>query len=234
MIRIGRRKGRRRAGWRRGSKRRGRKTRGLRSRATLLSLLFCAASATALLACVSPPPRKADNLCDIFKEKRSWYKAALRSYDRWGVPESVQLAVIKQESSFRARARPKRSKVLWVLPGPRPSSAYGYGQVLDDTWEMYQKSTGRRGADRDDFADVTDFIGWYSHRVHMRTGVAKNDSYGLYLAYHEGTGGYLRASYATKPEVQAIARKVDRQAQRYQAQYSTCKEDLARPWYWPF
>ncbi len=213
---------------------RGKKKRTLLSRATLLALALCALTAAgSLLACASPP-RKSDDLCDIFTARRSWYKAARRSYDRWGVPESVQLAVIKQESSFRARAKPKRKKVLWIFPGPRPSSAYGYGQVLDGTWDLYRKSTGRRGADRHDFGDVTDFIGWYGHHIHQRTGVAKNDPYGLYLAYHEGAGGYLRASYTQKPQLQGVARSVDRQAKRYQAQYATCREDLARPWYWPF
>ena len=33
----------------------------------------------AISSCVSSPPEKPDNICEIFKEKRGWYKAALES-----------------------------------------------------------------------------------------------------------------------------------------------------------
>jgi hypothetical protein len=30
-------------------------------------------------SCVSSPPEKPDNICEIFEEKRSWYKAAIKA-----------------------------------------------------------------------------------------------------------------------------------------------------------
>jgi hypothetical protein len=42
----------------------------------------------------------------------------------------------------------------------RQSSAYGYSQALDGTWEEYQEDQ-RRGARRDRIDDATDFMGWY-------------------------------------------------------------------------
>ncbi len=155
------------------------------------------------------------------------YSSARRSFETWGVPEAVQLAVIYQESGFRATARPPRRRILWILPGPRPSSAYGYAQALDSTWESYRESTGRHGADRNYFPDAVDFIGWYGSEIHRRTGIAKDDAYSLYLAYHEGPGGYRRGSHKDKPWLLGTARKVDARARTYQRQYAACKERLA-------
>ena len=78
------------------------------------------------------------------KRKRNWYSSAQAAEKRWGIPIAVNMAVIYQESSFKARARPNRSKILWVLPGRRPSSAYGYAQALDSTWNDYKKFSGKQ------------------------------------------------------------------------------------------
>ena len=185
--------------------------------------------------CSVPPPRAPDDLCKIFRERRSWYRSASDSYARWGVPVSVQLAVIHQESSFRSDARPPRGRFLWILPGPRASSAVGYGQALERTWDQYQKSTGNPSADRDDFGDVTDFIGWYGHRAATRAAVPKSDAYDFYLAYHEGPEGYRRGTWKQKPWLQKVARKVAARARRYHAQHLGCYEELSRyRWWWPF
>ena len=87
----------------------------------VLGLLIFAALPWA--ACSTRPPSEADDLCSIFEEKRSWHRSAKRSFEAWGISEAVQLAIIHQESSFRANARPPRRKVLWIFPGPRISSA---------------------------------------------------------------------------------------------------------------
>ncbi len=184
------------------------------------------------LACADRPPRQPEDLCAIFEEKRSWYKAARRSFERWGVPEAVQLAVIYRESGFRARARPPRRKILWILPGPRPSSAFGYGQVVDATWESYRRAAGDAFAERDDFADVADFVGWYGAEIHRLTGVAKDDAQQLYLAYHEGPEGFRRGRHHGRDWLLTAARQVARRAQRYQRQLDSCREDLDRWWQW--
>ena len=185
-----------------------------------------------LCACASGPPAKPEDACAIFVEKRAWYKAAHKTAERWSVPESVLLAFVKQESSFRAKAKPPRQgRFLWIFPGPRPSSAYGYAQALDGTWADYQAATGHGWAERDDFADAVDFIGWYIERVHERLGIAKDDAYRLYLAYHEGPGGYVRGSHQRKPWLLKVARRVEQQAHRYAAQYAGCRAGLSRPWF---
>ena len=97
------------------------------------------------------------------------------------------------------------------------------------TWSDYRRKTGNRFADRDDFGDVADFIGWYAGVIHRATGVARDDAYRLYLAYHEGPAGYRRASYEDKAWLLQVARKVDARARRYAAQYAGCRERLGEP-----
>ncbi len=172
------------------------------------------------------PPSTAEDLCVIFEEKRGWHRSAKRSFERWGVPEWVQLAIIHQESSFRAHARPKRTKLLWILPGPRESTAYGYGQVIDPTWERYRIAMRDRGASRADFEDVTQFIGWYGDLIHRSTGIEKLDVRKLYMAYHEGPAGYRRGNHTQKVWLQRVADRVARRAQSYRQQYDACREEL--------
>ena len=38
--------------------------------------------------------------------------------------------------------------------------------------------------------DSLDFIGWYTDRIHSKLGISKWDPKRLYIAYHEGIGGY--------------------------------------------
>lgn len=143
----------------------------------------------------------------------------------------MQLAIIHQESRFRARARPPRRRILWIIPGPRPSSAFGYTQALSTTWREYIRASGNRGADRNDFSDAVDFLGWYTARTARNTGVSQSDAYSLYLAYHEGDGGFLRKTYARKKWLLAAARRVQASAARYRKQLSTCESRFKRRWW---
>src|SRR5690606_7592879 len=86
-----------------------------------------------LVACSSAPPQNTSNLCSMFEERRSWYKAAMRAEERWHVPISVTMAFIQQESGFAGRARPPRRILLGFIPWSRPSNAFGYAQALEGT-----------------------------------------------------------------------------------------------------
>ena len=113
-------------------------------------------------------------------------------------------------------------KILGFIPGPRPSTAYGYAQALETTWEMYEKNTGRRGGQRDDFDDVIDFVGWYCDRSYKRCSISKKDAYNLYLAHHEGHGGFNKRTYRDKKWLQEAARKVRDRARTYSRQLNGC------------
>jgi len=66
--------------------------------------------AALLASCTAKQPSNIDNICDIFSEQRSWYKAANKSAKRWGTTVPVMMSVIYQESSFKAKAKPPRTK----------------------------------------------------------------------------------------------------------------------------
>ena len=91
-----------------------------------------------LQSCATKPPENPDNICLIFKEKRSWYKAAIKSEKRWKIPPYVLMSFVYQESSFRSDARPEREKILGVIPWLRTSTAVGYSQALSKTWDDYK------------------------------------------------------------------------------------------------
>ena len=120
----------------------------------VFSLLFLIASCAS-----NSPPSTTTDVCKIFKERYSWYKAAKKTEKRWKVPVYVSMAIIKQESSFIADARPGRTRLLGFIPWKRVTSARGYAQAVDGTWEMYLKDRGGWFVSRNDFEDSVDFVG---------------------------------------------------------------------------
>ncbi len=179
-----------------------------------------------LLAGCATAPSNPANVCSMFREKDDWYAYARQAHRKWGVPIPVQMAIINQESSFDAAAKPPRYKFLGLIPLWRPSSAYGYGQVKNTTWDWYIQKTGNRGADRDEFEDVVDFIGWYAEQSRRQLGISRHDAYRQYLAYHEGHAGYRRGTYQAKFWLQRAARRVAASAWRYRRQLNRCQSYL--------
>lgn len=184
------------------------------------------ASLFLLAGCATYQPSNTTDICSIFGGSSSWYKDAKASNKQWGTPIPVMMAIMQQESNFRDDARPGYKYFLGIIPTGRISSAYGYSQALNGVWGEYKKSTGNSGADRDDFEDAIDFIGWYTAGTQRMTGVSKWDAYGQYLAYHEGRGGYNRKSYNKKPWLLGVAKKVKRRAASYTSQLNSCKASL--------
>lgn len=183
------------------------------------------------------PPSDQRNVCEIFREQPSWYDHALSSQEKWGTPIATQMAFIQRESSFRSHVKPPRGRLLGFIPWKRPSSAYGYAQALDPVWSEYEDEAGSLLARRTHIKHATDFIGWYNDRTHRMTGVSLHNPEHLYLAYHEGQGGYSRGSYRGKPAVQRAAQEVAGTASRYQAQLASCEAEFQCDRFyqvWPF
>lgn len=201
---------------------------------TLLLRVLALGGIVAVSGCATSPPQRMDSVCHIFDEKYSWYKAAKKAEKNWGVPVSVMMSFIHQESRYHAKAKPPRKKILWVIPGPRVSSAYGYPQAKKETWRWYQRDTGNSWSNRSNFDDAIDFIGWYNDQSHRRNHIAKNDAYNLYLAYHEGHGGFARRTYDKKAWLKPVASKVAAKASRYATQLAQCREKLDKRRWWHF
>ena len=179
-----------------------------------------------VVACSSSNNINSADSCIIFEDKRNWYKATKKSYENWGVPISFQLAIINQESSFKQFAKPERKKIFGIIPGSRPSTAFGYAQVTNPTWDWYKTKTGNKNASRANFSDITDFIGWYTTQSERLAGISKNDYYNQYLAYHEGQGGWKKETYLEKKWLIEVAKTVERNAKMYNNQLKECEQQL--------
>ena len=179
-----------------------------------------------LVACTSNKVINTADSCIIFEQKKNWYKATKASYDKWKTPIALQLSIINQESSFSQFAKPERKKIFGLIPGSRPSTAFGFAQVTNPTWDWYKNKTGNNNASRANFNDVTDFIGWYTTQSEKMIGISKKDYFNQYLAYHEGQGGWKKQTFLEKNWLIEVAKKVERNAKMYNNQLSKCEEQL--------
>ncbi|GKY86328.1 lytic transglycosylase [Sinisalibacter aestuarii] len=167
-------------------------------------------------------PRNLDDACSIVQQRPKYLKAMERTERKWDVPVPVQMAIIYQESKFIGNNRTPMRYALGVIPMGRQSSAYGYAQALDGTWDEYQRSEGSRFSERDDIRDATDFMGWYMTQTTAETGVPVHDARNQYLAYHEGRTGYNRGSHNSKAWLLRIADEVQARAVMYDQQLRLC------------
>ena len=169
-------------------------------------------------------PQNTSNSCSIFNERYLWYKHAKKTEKKWGTPIYIQLAIIKMESDFDWLAKPPRQKLFKVIPFKRPSSSFGYSQAVKGTWEQYKDETGNKLATRTRFKDSVDFIGWYTDKTESLLKISKKDAFRQYLAYHEGWGGYK--NYRKNQKVISLAKKVEKQSNKYKSQLQDCQKRL--------
>lgn len=167
-------------------------------------------------------PHHMDDACAVIQQRPHYLQAMKVTQAKWGVPISVQMAVLYQESKFIGNARTPHQFVLGVIPRGRQSSAYGYAQALDSTWDDYRQEQNRSGARRDNIRDALDFMGWYIDGTTIRLGISKSDAENQYLAYHEGRSGYANQSYKSKRWLVDVAKRVGNRADMYHTQLLTC------------
>ncbi|MFT6426073.1 MAG: hypothetical protein ACJAYH_001554 [Celeribacter sp.] len=190
---------------------------GLRAMALLVLVAACGSGNFSA-------PRNLDNACSIVQQRPAYLKAMKATQRKWGVPVNVQMAVLYQESKFIGNARTPYRFVLGVIPMGRQSSAFGYAQALDATWDEYRKDQRRSGAKRDRITDATDFMGWYMSESTRRLGIPKTDARAQYLAYHEGRTGYSRGSYNSKPWLLRVSSETSQRSNTYYAQLKSCRK----------
>ena len=190
-------------------------SRTLRAMGLLLFLAACGGG-------YNSAPRNLDDACSIVMQRPEYLRAFQAVERRWGVPVHVQMATIHQESKFIGNARTPYRFALGVIPMGRQSSAFGYAQALDGTWDEYVRETGKRRAKRDRIRDATDFMGWYMNKTRERNGISLNDARNQYLAYHEGHTGYARGSYNAKSWLVRVSGEVQARANMYEVQLSSC------------
>jgi hypothetical protein len=165
------------------------------------------------------------NICDIFKKNPSWRQHLQRTYDKWGIPIHVVMATIYQESKFIAHARPQNYD---HIPGQKKkkylSSAYGYSQAIDSTWKIYKKVSNNKHAQRHNFSDSVDFMGWYMDISYKKNDISKQKADLHYLNYHEGWLGYSSGTYQKKKWLLKIAQAVQAMSLSYKRQLYSCSK----------
>ena len=152
---------------------------------------------------------KSSGICTLLKQHPAWLQAVQDTEKKWGVPAEVQLAIIKTESNFDANAKNSQS------------TATGFAQVLNKSWEAYLDANNKHDS-RNDFHAAIDYIGWYADQVRRYADINPTNAYKLYLAYHEGIGGYHHLANHPKPEVFKIAQNVKQTAEMYAQQMVSC------------
>ena len=174
-----------------------------------------------LSGCANSIPSNQDDICDILEEHPKWVDSLMSAKKKWNADPSTVMAIIRQESSFDSKAATDREKILGFIPWKRPTIAKGYSQAIEGTWEQYQKETGQNRANRSNFDNSVDFIGWYLSKA-SSVKIRSYEVDKLYLAYHEGYGGYKRRSYKDKDWLLDVAKKVKYNAVRYERQIKNC------------
>ena len=193
------------------------------------SILRALILVTLLAGCSLPSgnvnaPRNLNNACSILDQRRSFFPAFMAAKRKYGVPVSVQMAIIWQESKFKSKAKTPRRYRFGLIPVGRQSSAYGYAQVLDGTWREYKAAAGRWTARRTNIQDSADFIGWYMTQSRRELGISMSDTRNQYLAYHEGRTGYRRGSYKSKRWLLRVAKNLESRAKMYNGQLRRCRK----------
>ena len=167
------------------------------------------------------------NICTIFKKYPNWYKYAKISEKKWGTPIYIQMAIINQESNFIATAKSANKKVFDLsIPFTHQSSAYGYAQALNASWDSYKKSTKNPYAKRDNMQYATDFVAWFIYRARKYLHLSNSNFHidNLYLAYHEGINGYRKKYYLQRRGLISVSKKVAKLANIYKKQLQLCKK----------
>lgn len=169
-------------------------------------------------------PRALDDACSIVSERPEYLRAFRRTERKYGVPIPSMMAIIYQESKFIGNNRTPHRYALGVIPVGRQSSAFGYSQALDGTWEEYQDAVGGSRARRDNIDDASDFMGWYMAQTVEETGVPIYDTRNQYLAYHDGRTGFKRGTWRSKSWLVRIAGEVEARAVLYDMQLRSCRK----------
>lgn len=94
---------------------------------------------------------------------------------------------------------------LGLIPWGYVSTADGFSQALDGTWDQYRRETGNVTAQRSNFADAIDFVGWYYAKSAALLNIPRDDIYHLYLAYYLGWDAYQLGAWRENPGAQRHA-----------------------------
>ena len=161
----------------------------------LIAICFCA-----------PASAQTNDVCALLDSHTGWSADLNQASDKWGISKGAILAIIDQESRFRAT----------VSNGVN----YGYAQSNPQTWRWFARDAGMSSASRTNFGDSAHFIGWHFKTMSRRLGLSMDNVAGQYLAYKMGEGGYRSRGNSGGS---AHSRQVAARAARFNGQLESCE-----------
>lgn len=153
----------------------------------------------------APVSAQTNDVCALLQNHEGWAEDLDAAHERWGISKGAILAIIDQESRFRATAS--------------NGVNYGYAQSNPTTWRWFARNSGQSGASRTDFGDSAQFIGWHFKTMNQKLGIGMDNVASQYLAYKMGEGGYARSGMTSS----AHTRQVAARAHRFNAQLEGCE-----------
>jgi hypothetical protein len=181
-----------------------------------------------LASCTTTPPRNVDDACAIFAEYGDWFADAKAASQRWGCRSRYCWRSSIRNRPFAPTPEPPRTWYLGFIPGPRPSSAYGYSQALDGTWDRYTAATGNVMAP----IATSSPMPWISSAGTSTKPPCATASPNVATPITniwlitKARAALPRALTGKKPWLMERARKVSRQAARYGSQLARCESQL--------
>jgi len=179
-----------------------------------------------------PLPDQVDAVCE--SPFTRWYRAADRLHpgSRFIFTTRDKEAWLQSVERWLHRREPPKESSIWFKHRMHHSGRVTFDrEVHSDLYDAHHESVMRYFADRDDFGDAIDFVGWYTDLSAKSVGISKWDPYNQYLAYHEGQAGWKRKSYSTKRWLKETARVVDYRAKEWGAQLARCEDELDDGWW---
>lgn len=159
-------------------------------------------------------------ICRVVQSNWGWSYSINKAAKRYDISPGLLLSIIYHESGFQPRVRPKPYKILGFIPW-QMSTAYGYGQIKNETWEWYKSHNPGWFQSRTNFTDTLDFIGWY-YQLFLKKAKTDYLHRDFYLAYHEGLGGYERGTYHNNKWLMNKANQVALRAELYDEALREC------------
>lgn len=154
----------------------------------------------------TPAISQTNDVCALLDNHAGWSEDLDQASEEWGISKGAILAIIDQESRFRATAS--------------NGVNYGYAQSNPQTWRWFMRDADRPDASRTDFGDSAHFVGWHFKTMSKRLGLGMDNVAGQYLAYKMGEGGYRARGNSGGS---AHSRQIAARAERFDSQLENCE-----------
>lgn len=161
------------------------------------------------------------DMCAYYARYPKRYKVQKQYEGASGLSMIDVHTLLELESSVTPYAVPwKKQKRFGLTVLKAQSSAYGYAQVLNATWQDYEQSYPGFWLYRSNFYDSIHFAHWYRNAFH--SSLKASTLYEFYLLYHDGPGRYQRGDASSL----SLAKKAHARTNVQRKIWEDCKKSV--------